>query len=233
MTMTGTSRAEGKKRATGIRTVELRCRRKIEHPDGLAPRFEVFGATIGPGSRVLHVADGSPAARCHLRMFDRIVKVDGEPLTRDFDLAIQYSKELHLQVERPGSGLFEDIALQVGDREWITAIMAVLGGDEVALQNAAREIEEQSRVTAPLAERRLTEEDVLAVGMRVMAATGQQMDSPLPPGCLLVEVALEMGHRHIVQMLLEGATRAGYVPPSHCGAAASSSAASSWSSVQF
>lgn len=222
------SKGYGKRRASSATSVELRLRRKIEHPEGSAPRFEPLGVDVDPKTRrISHVKAGSLAERSGVRVFDLVLKVDGKAFRGNLAQTILYSREPLLRLERPAPHCHEALSHTMGDAEWVGAIVAALSGDEAGVLAAARLVAGGS--LKQLAERRFTSEDCAAVGARVLASTGEPMQPRLRPGTLLVECALEMGHRHVVQLLLSdaGGARA-YAPPpppSHAGGAAEGSGA--------
>ena len=204
--------SSGKQKAHGSRAVKIRLHRKIEHVEGLAPRFEALGVTLHE-RRVVSVEPKSLAERSGVKVFDLVVKIDGARFTGAVPLheEIQYLREPVLSLERPGSADLEAIAITMGgDPDWLEAVMGAISGDEVAVLAAARALGSG----APLVERCLTATDVMAVANRVLAATGQPMEPRLPAGASLVEIALEHEHRHIVQLLLGHETLgSGYVAP--------------------
>lgn len=204
--------ASGKQKAHGSRPVKIRLHRKIEHPEGMAPRFEPLGVELQE-RRIVRVEPKSLAERSGIKVFDLIKAVDGAKFTGAVRLheAVQYLREPVLSLERPGSADIEGIAFSMGgDLDWLEAVMGAVNGDEIAVLAAARALGSG----APLVERCLTAGDVTAIANRVWAATGQPMEPQLPVGASLVEVALEREHGHIVQLLLGGDTLgSGYVAP--------------------
>merc|ERR1719284_646671 len=202
-----------KARLTGSTTLEVRIHRQVEHIPGVAPQFEPLGVYVDIDGRVLHVAVGSLAERSGVRPFDKVLKVDGKLRQRELKLEILHKRNPVLTLERPDPDQQEGIALALGDADWGTALLSALQGDEAELLHAVRALETRGDATAPVVERRITERDVSAVALRVLALTGQPMEQRLPAGALLVEVALEHGHRHLVQMLLSSDLSEGYRAP--------------------
>ena len=172
------SKGYGKRRASSATSVELRLRRKIEHPEGSAPRFEPLGVDVDPKTRrISHVKAGSLAERSGVRVFDLVLKVDGKAFRGNLAKTILYSREPLLRLERPAPHCHEALSHTMGDAEWVGAIVAALSGDEAGVLAAARLVAGGS--LKQLAERRFTSE--VSPALSCSTRGPERAVPPLPP----------------------------------------------------
>ncbi|KAL1496428.1 hypothetical protein AB1Y20_016383 [Prymnesium parvum] len=200
----GTGNADGMK-AEKAQLLDIPVRRPVVHEQSGAPCFSRIGVNL-IGSHITSIIPGLPAAVAGLKVFDRILSVQGTPLARDGGNAalaklLQFQRRPLIRVERPPRDALPELAsrLTLGfDEEWLAAVEASITGDYPLLVSCLTVL---SLRQVAWWERRLDPLEASALALRLQASSTFEPSAP-PSNSLLVEIALHHTHAELVQLLL-------------------------------
>ena len=240
------SKVEGKKSVRKVVTkVVAKLHRKILWPEATpeslgAPQFESLGLSCGWSGRVSAVMPGSPAARAGVKVFDRVIEVDGAPLNgaEERRMVVEACKFLQtplLRIERPSkamwSALLPEVVDEAGvDSTFVSAIVGVVTDDAEEVMACVHEMAMRGE---HLIQRRITAEEAQVAHLTALVRGAEAgSSSGISHGGLLIEIALDGGHREAASLLLSlvdvpASTPTPSAAPGHVRSDSSSSGGSS------
>lgn len=218
MLLTGTNK-HGKRRArTGdcVTRHDFVFKRGVDW-SGPAPKLVRLGAETCPATnRVLSVAKDSVAEKLGLRPFDRIVDVivpehfsktkinmTAQIAGLTLDQAIETHKRGKIKVERPPPDAWPMLASSIRESAgvsdaWIEAVLSCLTGDEAGANESVQALLARHD---PALSKRLSSLDAGLVHLAALAI-GLEVEVTHAVGAMLVELALDGGHRELANWLL-------------------------------